>query len=145
MKFSLNETIDVVNKYVDKNKKNLVVNTDFVIGISRGGLIPAAWFATKIIKPLVAAYIDKQDNVYFDRTDWIRDKNVLIVDDICRSGKTLYKISKLIEKNNPCNIQIFTIYDVPSTRNKKYSEYLIDKLKPGRTLKEDLKLPWDFD
>ena len=40
---------------------------DFIIGVSRGGLIPAALIATYLNKPLIAAYIDKQDNVYFDR------------------------------------------------------------------------------
>ena len=145
MNTTLSETIKIINDF-EKEKKEELNKIDFVVGISRGGLIPAAWLSTKIIKPLVAAYIDKQDNVFFDRESWITDKNVLIIDDICRSGKTLYKISKLIEeKSKPKNIKIFTIYDVPSLRKKEYEEYLNNKLKPGKKLNEDINMPWDFD
>jgi len=144
MNTNINNVIQIIDSFIKKEKKELD-SIDFVIGISRGGLIPAAWLSTKIIKPLVAAYIDKQDNVYFDRKEWIINKNVLIVDDICRSGKTLCKISKLIEKSNPKSIKIFTIYDIPSIRKDEYKKYLINKLKPGEKLNEDIILPWDFD
>src|SRR5690606_17695522 len=94
MERTYNDIVEQVKKLVHSNKDELL-QTEFVIGVSRGGLIPAAVVATTLNKPLVAAYIDKQDNVYFDRGDWIKDKKVLIVDDIVRSGKTLDLIKNL--------------------------------------------------
>ena len=71
---------------------------EFVVGISRGGLFPAMVVSTAMPKPLVAAYIDKQDNVYFDRAEWIKGKKVLLVDDIVRTGKTINKIKELLDE-----------------------------------------------
>jgi len=50
---------------------------DFIIGISRGGLIPATLLAAKINKPLIAIYIDKSNEIYFDRLIWINGKKFL--------------------------------------------------------------------
>ena len=144
MSVSLNEISKIIYNFTEKRKEELN-KIDYVVGISRGGLIPAALLATKIIKPLIAAYINKQDVVFFDRTSWIRNKNVLIIDDICRSGKTLYKISKLIEESKPKSIKFFTIFDIPSLRKEEYKKYLNIKLKSGEILDKDIDMPWDFD
>lgn len=69
---------------------------DFVVGISRGGLFPAMVVSTSLVKPLVVAYINKQDEVFFDRREWIAGKRILVVDDIVRTGKTLKKIKGLL-------------------------------------------------
>ena len=69
---------------------------EFVVGVSRGGLFPAMVASTALAKPLAIAYIDKQDSVYFDRTEWIFGKRVLLVDDIVRTGKTMGKIKELL-------------------------------------------------
>ena len=75
--------------------KPVLGDIEFVVGISRGGLFPAMVAATTLVKPLTVAYIDKEDNVYFDRTEWIKDKSVLLVDDIVRTGKTMGKIKTI--------------------------------------------------
>ena len=109
-------------------------NIDFVVGISRGGLIPAMVISTKLVKPLVVAYIDKWDNVYFDRDEWIFNRNVLVVDDIVRTGKTINKITRLMLHKGAKLVETFTPYTLES------GEY-----RPTFTsfVKEDIDFPWD--
>ena len=73
-------------------------DVEFVVGVSRGGLFPAMVISTRIVRPLVIAYINKNDEVYFDRAEWIKNKKVLLVDDIVRTGKTMGKIKELLIK-----------------------------------------------
>jgi len=110
-------------------------NIEFVVGVSRGGLFPAMVAATKMVKPLVVAYIDKQDNVYFDRGIWIRGKKVLLVDDIVRTGKTMGKIKKLLLEAGVSSVATLAIYYLASTQ----------QLAPdhGKMIDEDIEFPWD--
>lgn len=120
-----NITILEVMSEIEKhlwNSKDLG-SIQFVVGISRGGLIPAAFIATKLNKPLLAAYIDKQDNVYFDRTDWIQGKKVLLVDDVIRTGKTINKIRALIGLSGAKEVIQYTVFNDP---------------------KGELSMPWDI-
>lgn len=108
---------------------------EFVVGISRGGLFPAMVVATAVIKPLVVAYIDKQDNVYFDRDEWIKGKKVLLVDDIVRTGKTLHKVSELLSQKGAAAVETLTPY---------YLEGMISRMPDyGVAVSEDIEFPWD--
>lgn len=49
------------------------------------------------------------------RTD-IRDRNVLLIDDIIDTGKTLFEVKKFIESKSPKSINICTMLDKPSRR-----------------------------
>jgi adenine/guanine phosphoribosyltransferase-like PRPP-binding protein len=110
-------------------------NIEFVVGVSRGGLFPAMVVATKIVKPLIIAYIDKQDNVYFDRAEWIRDKKVLLVDDIVRTGKTMNKIKKLLLATGAISVATLTPYFL-----EKAKRFAPDY---GFVTRDDIKFPWD--
>ena len=111
-----------------------LAKVDFVVGISRGGLVPSALIATKLDKPLVAAYIDRQDRVYLDRGAWLKGKHILIVDDIVRTGKTFKKIEALVARHNPSSIQSFTLFCMVSSI-----------VRPTWTTltKTDRSFPWD--
>ncbi len=140
----LSDILHKVNDFVQENA-NLAEEIDFIVGVSRGGLIPAAWLAAMINKPLVTAYIDKKDNVYFDRFEWIKGKKVLLVDDICRSGKTLVKLLNLIQINGePASLNAYTLYSVPSLRLSEFKEFIDLKLKTEE-IENDVNMPWDFD
>lgn len=131
--------IDIRN-FIHNNYK-FFENVEFVIGMSRGGLIPAVIVATKLNKPLVTAYIDKQDNIYFDRKEWLKDKNVLVVDDIVRSGRTLFLLDDYLKKNTEIkNISYYTIYNVGHLNKKEYNLNVSSIIK-----KEDITFPWDTD
>lgn len=140
MKPTLNEIKLEVDNFVD-NHKSFFDQIDIVIGMSRGGLIPAVLVSTKLNKPLVTAYINKKDEIFFDRSEWIKEKNVLIVDDIVRSGKTMNFLKTYLEKNtNPNSILIYTIYAVTSMRDN-----FLNIAVSTTEVKEDVKFPWDYD
>lgn len=92
---SIEKVFELLNNYL-VDRKRFLDDIDFVVGVSRGGLIPASWIATHLNKPLVVAYIDKQDNVYLDRGEWLKGQRVLVVDDTVRTGATIRKINALI-------------------------------------------------
>ena len=77
-----------------------------VVGIARGGLVPAVMLSHKLNIPMltysVSSYIGRaynllksnQDESVFDVLD--QDSSVLIVDDICDTGKTVQYMLKLL-------------------------------------------------
>lgn len=117
-------------------RNNLFGHVDFIAGISRGGLIPAVLIATELNKPLITLYIDKSDKVYIDRREWILDKKVLIVDDICRTGKTLSLMSTLVRMNGALFVETLTVFCLTD------SVFKPDFFIPTN---EDIKFLWDHD
>lgn len=83
---------------------------DYIVGVKRGGLIPAIRLSHIFNKPLIMMSCqlrdsnDKEVRLY-EVEEIPNDKNVLIVDDICDSGITMSKImvqffSNLFAPNN---------------------------------------------
>jgi len=139
-KISLENVKNIVDEFIVANN-DFLAGIEFVIGVSRGGFVPAALLAVAIDKPLVAAYIDESDGIFFDRADWINGKNILVVDDIVRSGKTLWLLKKNLEANSaPKSISFFTLFKVESLENKNYN---IPSF--SRKTSEDVVFPWDYD
>lgn len=139
LKPSWTEIIDKTLHLASSYKESIKVS-DFIIGMSRGGLIPAAIIATKYNKPLVAAYIDKHDHVYIDKQDWLWDKNLLIVDDICRSGLTLNKVAQKARTITFGKVRTLTLYNVESYNKPAHINPVITT-----PTKIDVKFPWDYD
>ena len=133
-KVTYEEVAEVLDKIIQEAKRALL-EVDFVVGVSRGGLFPAMVIATAIIKPLVVAYIDKQDNVYFDRGAWIRGRKVLLVDDIVRTGKTMGRIRELLLGEGAGSVVTLAPYFL-----KKAARYAPDH---GKMVREDIIFPWD--
>ena len=137
-KVAFGEIEEVIDEFVDKNREFLD-KIEVVVGVSRGGLVPAALLAAKIDKPLAAAYINRQDEIFFDRGGWIAGKNVLAVDDIIRSGKTLWLVKNHLEKCcRPKSISFFALFKVKSLQNE---DYRIQSF--SREIDEDVVFPWD--
>ena len=82
---------------------------DIVVGIATGGLVPASLIAYKTLKPLRILklnYRDEQNNpvseeprLLSDLPQDLRDKIILLVDDVSVSGKTFEKAKSLLEGN----------------------------------------------
>ena len=135
-----NTIIAYVDKLMDENE-GLLKDIDFIVGMSRGGLIPAAHIATKLIKPLVTIYIDQKDNMFLDRKEWLHRSKVLFVDDICRSGKTLELAIHEISECLPLKLDTLTIFNVV---NKDYKDKFCEpRISIPSTV--DVKMPWDHD
>jgi hypoxanthine phosphoribosyltransferase len=132
------EVQKIIEEFATK-QKDFLAGVDFVVGVSRGGLVPAALLAAKIDKPLVAAYINKQDEIFFDRVDWIKGKNVLVVDDIIRSGKTLWLVKNHLQNYcAPKQISFFALFKVKLLNDKKYNISAF-----AREIAGDIVFPWD--
>ena len=129
----ISRVVNHLEKLLNKNKEHLE-KVEFVVGVSRGGLILAAMVATKLNKPLVAVYIDKQDNIYFDRMEWLKDKSVLVVDDVVRTGKTLEKVVNTLKSLVNSEINTLTLYSMTEA-----------SVSPNYSFKtrKDISLPWD--
>ena len=135
---SFEEIEKMIGQFV-VGQKSFLEDVDFVVGVSRGGLVPAALLAAKIDKPLVAAYINKKDEIFFDRPDWIKDKNILVVDDIVRSGKTLWILKNHLEKNcAPKSVSFFTLFKVKPSFNEDFNVNMLTN-----EIDEDTTFPWD--
>ena len=133
----MNTVVSTVNKLIRENEEDLN-KIDFVVGMSRGGLIPAALIATRLNKPLVAIYIDKQDNIYLDRDEWLSKKNILFVDDICRTGLTMSLAKEVIKGKLPKSISVLTLFNVTSITKQSTPDI-------SKDTKVDIILPWDHD
>lgn len=129
----MQKELNLIQEFIDKHREDLE-NIDFVVGISRGGLIPATLIAMAVDKPLITVYIDPDDNVYMDRGEWITNKRVLLVDDIIRTGSTFEKMTELIKTANPTSIQSFTLYSLHGASIQPTWSLPVD---------EDRAMPWD--
>lgn len=55
-------------------------------------------------------------NIKKDLSSDIKDKNVLIIEDIIDSGNTLHKLKELLKERGPKSVRICTILDKPDRR-----------------------------
>lgn len=70
---------------------------DYIVGVKRGGLIPAIKLSHCLKKPMIMMSCQLRDSKdtevrLYEVEEISKDKNILIVDDICDSGITLSKI-----------------------------------------------------
>jgi len=123
---------DAVNNIVDRIKENQDT-FDVIIGLSRGGLIPAVMLSHKLNIPLIPVVWQTRDG----NTQWrdivaIHNKSTtLVVDDLVDSGRTYSEIMNIAG-----NVKFAALY------NKQYSIFL-DYW--GTTLYSDrwLCFPWE--
>lgn len=105
-----NETVREVVDYLSVQLSKSGVKYDYVVGIGRGGLIPATMLAYKLHVPVLSYSIktyDHQeqtksaDECFYQTVDFDRllgeGLNILVVDDICDSGNT-FELIKDIDK-----------------------------------------------
>lgn len=123
---------DAVNNIVDRIKENQDT-FDVIIGLSRGGLIPAVMLSHKLNIPLIPVVWQTRDG----NTQWrdivaIHNKSTtLVVDDLVDSGRTYSEIMNIAG-----NVKFAALY------NKQYS-IVLDYW--GTTLYNDrwLCFPWE--
>ncbi len=116
MKVSWNRTEKYCIMLYDKINKNF--KFDCIVAISRGGLIPA-----RIISDLsyirdignlriesYDVYNKKEAKITQDISIDIKNKNVLLVDDIADSGDSLILAKNYLLKNSPKNLMTATLH-----------------------------------
>lgn len=149
--------IDEISADIAKRIKKENYNPDIIISIVRGGMIPSVILSHKlnirdienvVIKETIDDSINAQkiapqiqENKYLNK---IKNKNVLIVDDIVGSGNTLRKLKQEIQKYSPQEIKTAIYFINKINWNKandtQYSE-LIDYI--GEELNGWVIFPWE--
>lgn len=91
---------DLVNQAVrqiiqDMDKEDF--RAELIIGLARGGLVPAVILSQSLNIPMMAVHYSSKKGRGDDRNHEntlpdIKDKRVLIIDDICDSGHTMFEV-----------------------------------------------------
>ena len=93
---------------------------DFILGVARGGLIPAVYISNKLNIPLmVTSYSSNRGNGDGGDNDfeWLENKknkikpdsNIIIVDDICDTGYTIEEIYNIVKTKTTGVVHTATI------------------------------------
>lgn len=75
----------------------------YIVGITRGGLVPATYLSHMLDIPLLTMRFSLRDHAYQERFEYIikvlkEGKRLLFVDDICDEGETLAQIWDIIRE-----------------------------------------------
>lgn len=120
----IKEAVQRLGKEISDTYKDEEV---IVVPLLRGSFIFAADLVREMTCPTIidfmttSSYEDQEDssgnvNVLHGLRYDIKDKNVLIVDDICDSGNTLSTIKELLDAAGPKSIRTAVMLDKPSRR-----------------------------
>lgn len=120
---------------------------DYIVGVKRGGLIPAVSLSHRFNKPLIMMSCQLRDSVdkevrLYEVEELPKDKNVLIVDDICDSGITLSQIIMKFYTNgfNIVNIKTCSlIYNTEQSFAVDYYSQDINRSSDNRWI----VFPWE--
>jgi len=120
---------------------------DYIVGVKRGGLIPAIKLSHMIDKPLIMMSCQLRDDTdnrvkLLEAEALSRDRKILIVDDICDSGNTLQKIIEEIQNCGFLNVKIGALYYNTSQPFKiDYFAKVIDRSYDKRWI----IFPWEYN
>lgn len=116
--------LEITNYYKKSGTKEIIV-----IGLLKGSFIFMADLVRKIHLPLEVDFLEVSSygnettssgtiKITKDIKSDIKDKDVLIVEDIIDTGLTLTEIVKFLKLKSPHSISIATLLDKPSRRTK---------------------------
>ena len=114
---------------------------DVVIGINRGGLIPARLIAELIdVKNIDIIDMKMFVKEIFDRFE--KYERILIVDDINDTGETFMKIRGMLEDNKMNNPKLIRVASLFKRYNSKFENSLEGEIV---TDNKWLIFPWEMD
>ena len=131
---------------VDQLAERVKTNYDYIIGIGRGGLIPATMLGYKLNKKVLTFGVNTYNNqvqeenyIVYQQPDFLKSvrSSYLVVDDICDSGNT-FNIFKNLYSHN----ELYT-FEYASLFTKDKSSHLVDYY--GFSVPEGmwLNFPWE--
>ncbi len=123
---------------VQKLSEKITDKPDIIIGITRGGLVPARLLSTYLkVKKMYCVSVVKNDekrSVVTEITEDISGKNVLLVEDMLETGRSLVVAKNHLEEKG-ANVKTACLYTMP-----------ISEISPDYYLNEVdsvLKFPWE--
>lgn len=135
------DDIEILTNYIHANQWL----PDYIVGVKRGGLIPAIKLSHIFNKPLIMMSCQLRDNTdneirLYEVEEIPKDKNILIVDDICDSGVTLTKIVHELIMNGFANIKTCSlVYNTSQDFRIDYYSQEIDRNNDKRWI----IFPWE--
>lgn len=118
---------------------------DFIVGIKRGGLIPATYLSHIMNVPLLVCSCQLRDGnravELIEITEEIKNKRLLFIDDICDEGDTFKKIADYLQKNKIKNYKTSAIfYNIRQNFIIDYKARKIDRSKDTSWI----VFPWEI-
>ncbi|MFH1856887.1 MAG: hypoxanthine phosphoribosyltransferase [Candidatus Omnitrophota bacterium] len=126
-KAEINKKVTELAEIISRDYKN---KQPFFICMLKGGWVFSADLIRKVTIPVlidflgVSSYGDKTEStgkidIKSDLSTSVKDKDVLIIEDIVDSGFTLSKIKEYLLAQKPASLKICTLLDKPSRRKVK--------------------------
>ena len=123
---AVDERIVELGKQISKDYEGKQVH---LICVLKGGVFFMCELAKRISVPVsmdfmsVSSYVDDTKSsgvvkIVKDLDEAIEGKDVLIVEDIIDSGRTLYYLIDILKKRNPKSVHLCTLLDKPERRVK---------------------------
>ncbi len=118
---------EIVTKLADEINNDYKDEEVFLIVILKGSVIFAADLMRKLEMPVMidfmkvssygAGTVSKNKiNVILDLKTDIKDKNVIIIEDIIDSGNTLFHLKNMLSERNPKSLKLCALLDKPERR-----------------------------
>jgi hypoxanthine phosphoribosyltransferase len=107
-KEQVEDTLEICNRIEKDN-----FTPDFIVGVSRGGLIPGVMMSHKLGIPFKPVHASTRDFPHWENyLPKAQDSKVLIVDDICDSGETFVRLSSYIKDNinHECDVRFSALW-----------------------------------
>lgn len=121
------ELEEIVTNLADKINNDYKDEEVFLIVILKGSVIFAADLMRKLKMPVMIDFMkvssygagtvsENKINVILDLKTDIKDKNVIIIEDIIDSGNTLFHLKNMLSKRNPKSLKLCALLDKPERR-----------------------------
>ena len=144
----LEKRIDELAKEIDEDYKGRTLN---IICILKGSVFFACELAKRLTIPVVFDFM--QVSSYGNKTSTtggvkiikdldtpITGKDVLIIEDILDSGRTLCRLLSLLSVSNPASLRVCTLLDKPSRR-----EFPVDVDYNGFEIEDEFVVEYGLD
>ncbi len=123
---------------IENLSKKIDYQPDIIIGITRGGIVPARLLSRDLdVKPMYCLTVRKvgeERKVVNDVLDDLVDKNILLVEDMLETGRSLIVAKQYLESKG-AKVKTACLYTMP-----------ISEIEPDfylRQVKEVEKFPWE--
>ncbi|MEK6937379.1 MAG: phosphoribosyltransferase family protein [Nanoarchaeota archaeon] len=129
---------DLFAQEVQDLSKKIDYHPDIIIGITRGGIIPARLLSTYLnvseMYCLTVRKIDEERKVSTEILENLVDKNILLVEDMLETGRSMIVAKKYL-KSKGAKVKTACLYFMP-----------ISEIVPDfylREVQEVQRFPWD--
>lgn len=123
---------------IKKLSEKISYKPDIIIGITRGGIVPARLLSTYLkVKKMYCISVVKNNeerSVVTEITENISGNNILLVEDMLETGRSI-KVAKAYLEEKGANVKTAGLYTMP-----------VSEIKPDYFLKEIdsvLEFPWE--